>query len=141
MLTEDRCRVLGIIGIGGIGKTSLAVKALKPVADDFQRVIWRSVINAPPPEELLGGILEALTTEPPEDVPVGQIIDDIVRRTRATRILIVLDNVESLLDEEHAGRWREGYEAYGRFFRRMGETPHMSTVVFTGRNGLPTLPT
>lgn len=50
---QDRCRLVLLSGMGGIGKTSLAVKIAEQVQDEFKFVIWRSLRNAPPIKELL----------------------------------------------------------------------------------------
>ncbi|MBI1882452.1 MAG: winged helix-turn-helix domain-containing protein, partial [Chloroflexi bacterium] len=47
-LTADRCRLVAILGMGGIGKTVLAARIVKRVSPQFDSVIWRSLLNAPP---------------------------------------------------------------------------------------------
>src|SRR6266849_2575907 len=49
----QHCRMVSVLGIGGIGKTSIAAKLAKDVAPAFQRVYWRSLRNAPPVSEWL----------------------------------------------------------------------------------------
>ncbi|MBA3874705.1 MAG: helix-turn-helix domain-containing protein, partial [Anaerolineae bacterium] len=44
---QDRCRVVSILGLGGIGKSSLAVNLMQNVAEHFDVVIWRSLRDAP----------------------------------------------------------------------------------------------
>src|SRR5262245_30395141 len=44
---EDRCRLVAVVGFGGIGKTSLAARLAQSVAPHFERVYWRSLRNAP----------------------------------------------------------------------------------------------
>ena len=44
---------------------------------------------------------------------------------REKRCLLILDNVESVLQEGlGAGQYRKGYEAYGKLFQLIGETKH-----------------
>ena len=45
---QERCRLVGVVGMGGIGKTSMVARVVQDAAPDFQRVYWRSLRNAPP---------------------------------------------------------------------------------------------
>src|SRR2546429_5701244 len=50
------------------------------------------------------------------------------------RALLVLDNLETLLEEgEGTGRMRAGWEGYARLLRRMGESAHQSCLLLTSR--------
>ncbi len=42
-IVADRCRLVALLGMGGMGKTSLAVKLGKQMQHDFERIIWRSL--------------------------------------------------------------------------------------------------
>jgi len=59
-VVEDRCRLLTLTGMGGIGKTALSVKLAEQVQAEFEFVIWRSLRNAPPVQELLADLLNVL---------------------------------------------------------------------------------
>ena len=48
------------MGIGGIGKSTLAVKLGLQIQGEFEVVVWRSLLNAPPVEEQLTNILQFL---------------------------------------------------------------------------------
>jgi tetratricopeptide (TPR) repeat protein len=55
-----------------------------------------------------------------------------MERLRERRALLVLDNLETLL-EEGTGRMRSGYEEYAKLLRRIGETAHQSCLALTSR--------
>lgn len=54
---------------------------------------------------------------------------------QASRCLVILDNVESLLQPDDAGQWRPGYEAYGELLQQLGSLTHhhQSCVLLTSR--------
>jgi transcriptional regulator with XRE-family HTH domain len=62
-LVIDRCRLVAIVGIGGIGKTVLATKVVRQVSAHFDYVIWRSLINGPPLTSILRGWLGILSQQ------------------------------------------------------------------------------
>ena len=45
-IVRDRCRLIVLLGMGGVGKTALAVKVGQQVQSEFDYVIWRSLHNA-----------------------------------------------------------------------------------------------
>ncbi|MBN9391888.1 MAG: pentapeptide repeat-containing protein [Chloroflexi bacterium] len=137
-LVDDGCRLVALLGMGGIGKTSLSVKLTQQVKEQFEVIIWRSLRNAPLVETILDDTLEFLSTTPktalPEDLnsKISLLIDNL----RKKRCLIVLDNAESILQEgtgSRAGHYRKGYEGYGRLIERLGQTNHTSCLVITSR--------
>ncbi|MDX2098977.1 MAG: NB-ARC domain-containing protein [Leptolyngbyaceae cyanobacterium bins.59] len=135
-IARDRCRLVMLLGMGGIGKTALSVKLAEQVQDEFECVIWRSLRNAPPIEELLTHLLNILSNQQLTDLPTS--LDGKVTRLldylRASRCLLVLDNGEAILGrDERAGGYREGYEGYGHLLRCVGESSHESCLVITSR--------
>src|SRR5207249_36607 len=46
-VVQERCRVVSMLGMGGIGKSALAVSLMHQVAAHFEVVLWRSLRDAP----------------------------------------------------------------------------------------------
>ena len=133
---QERCRVVGVLGMGGIGKSALTVSLMHQIAPHFDVVIWRSLRDAPACEALLDQCLQRLVPQSLSFVPASleQRIDLLLKQLRAQRALVVLDNVETLLEEgTDTGHMRAGYESYSHLLLRVGETEHQSCFLFTSR--------
>jgi WD40 repeat protein/transcriptional regulator with XRE-family HTH domain len=138
-ILEERCRVVSIVGLGGIGKSSLSINVMHQVASDFQVVIWRSLRDAPPCEALFEDLVRAFVPqaqqESNENVERPQKI--LLKELRGKRVLLVLDNLETILEEGALeGHILAGYEAFRQFLRQLAETEHHSCVVLTSREKL-----
>ena len=137
-LLHDRCRLITLLGMGGIGKTTLSIKLAQQVSSKFDCVIWKSLRDAPPVEEVIAYLIEFLSEgqETAVDLPsrLGERISRLMSYLRSGRCLILLDNAESLLDGgSRAGKYLRGYEGYGELFRRIGATKHCSCLMLTTR--------
>ena len=58
-IVRAQCCWVAILGIGGIGKTSLAVKLAHQVAGEFDYAIWRSLRHAQPDSHTMSDLVEA----------------------------------------------------------------------------------
>src|SRR5205823_349503 len=59
-VVQERCRLVSVLGLGGIGKSALAVSLMHQVAAHFQVVLWRSLRDAPECTALLEECLQVL---------------------------------------------------------------------------------
>src|SRR5438270_8616057 len=89
VLDEGR-RLIAILGMGGIGKTSLAARLAQDVAPSFERVYWRSLRDAQPVSEQQVLRLLAIEREP---VSLGALLGALGPRVGRA---IVLEAVEAL---------------------------------------------
>jgi transcriptional regulator with XRE-family HTH domain len=133
----NRCRVVGVLGMEGIGKSSIAVKVALQMSSEFEIIVWRSLTHAPPLAELLSSLLKFLMPLYGEDpvIPptLAEKFSKLMEYLRSRRCLLILDNIEIVLHSERVGQWKAGYEAYGQLLKTIGETPHQSCLLFTSR--------
>ena len=151
-VSEDRCRLITLLGMGGIGKTALSVRLAREIAGEwgsdgaipslphspntFTHILWRSLRNAPPPEDLLADLIQVLSRQQERDLPTtleGRL-GRLLHYLRQSRCLVLLDNAESILQSgDRTGRYRSGFEGYGEVLRCVAETAHQSCVIVTSR--------
>ncbi len=135
-IIKEHCRLVALLGMGGIGKTTLAVKLAEQVQNKFEYIIWRSLRNAPLVEDILAELIRFLSHEQEVEllVTVDGKISRLISYLRSAPCLLVLDNIEAiLLSGECVGRYRAGYEGYGELIRRVGEVHHQSCLILTSR--------
>ncbi len=135
-VVQERCRVVSVLGQGGIGKSALATQVMHRVAEHFEVVIWRSLRDVPSCEALLDDCLQVLAPQALRDVSAslesrqGLLLECL----RSSRVLLVYDNLESFLEEgQDTGHMRPGYEGFARVLRRVAETEHQSCLLLTSR--------
>src|SRR5258706_5768095 len=135
-IVDEHCRLVALLSRGGYGKTTLSVKLTQQIERHFDFVIWRSLQHAHRLERLLAEYLTFLSEQHKTDLPesTGERISLLLEYLRTARCLLALDNVETLFQERtRAGTYRAGYEAYGTFFQRVGQTPHRSCLLLSSR--------
>ncbi|OUL32544.1 hypothetical protein BV372_18910 [Nostoc sp. T09] len=135
-IVDEKCRLVMLLGMGGIGKTALSVKVAEQLQSQFDFVIWRSIRNRPPIVDLMRELILFFSQQTEANCPetIDGQISCLIKYLRSQRCLILLDNIESILQSgETAGHYCAGYEGYGQLLRRVGDEVHQSCLVFTSR--------
>jgi NB-ARC domain len=139
---DEGCKLIGILGLGGIGKTSLAAKLGDRVSGEFNVVIWRSLREAPPLHSLLVELVQFLSQFTEVELPTlsDRSIARLLHYLQKQRCLIILDNAEAIMESgDYAGKYRPSYQAYGQLFETIGTARHQSCLIFTSREPAPEL--
>ena len=132
---QENNRLIGIFGLGGVGKTAIAAKCVELFTTSFEGVIWRSLRDTPDFDDFLMGLIQSLT-EQEVSLPKTphEKVSCLIQSLNRHRYLLIIDDCSAILDPDMlAGHYRESYESYGLLLRRLGECKHQSTVFVVSR--------
>jgi len=133
---KDRCRLVAIFGMGGIGKTHFAKKKAQQLEGEFDYVVWRSLSQGARLPQILTSLLQILSHNQEKDLPtnVDEQVSSLINYLKKYRCLIIFDNLETILGEQlHRGQYLPGYEDYSKLFKTVGEREHSSCLMVTTR--------
>jgi len=134
-IIQDHCHLVQLLGLRGIGKTSLAIRLIDKIQTHFDTIIYRSLRFSPTLETTLTNLLQIFSesSEIPQEVRGnhGEIAPtEILNHLRQNRCLIILDDVQTLFSSNQlAGQYKSDYEDYHIFFQLISEVSHNSCFI------------
>lgn len=137
-LVHERCRLVAIQGIGGIGKTALCIKLIEQIEHEFDCVVWRSLKEPLSLQAFLTDLLQVLfarsKTENTLTSDTNSCLRQLINYLRSHRCLLVLDNLNTLmLGGTKCGHYHKEYHKYSLLIKYIGEAVHTSCLLLTTR--------
>ncbi|RUT00757.1 hypothetical protein DSM106972_071660 [Dulcicalothrix desertica PCC 7102] len=136
---ENNLRCVAVVGMGGIGKTTLVAQFIHEHQAAFECIIWQDLKMPIKLIDLLKQWLIYFDAESNYDILSDSIISissKVIEYLKTRRCLLVLDNVESIMQDGRVGSFYREYEEYGELLRRIRETTHQSCLIITSRESL-----
>jgi hypothetical protein len=134
-IVKDRCRLVTVFGMGGIGKTALSICFARQVQADFDHVIWRSLYYVPGATELVSDLLQFFGSQPNQTSNnLDSQISTLIEHLRRDKCLIILDTAAEIWQSgDLAGHYRQQYQGYSELLRRLGAESHQSCLLLCTR--------
>jgi non-specific serine/threonine protein kinase len=98
LLTEQRHRLVTLGGPGGIGKTRLALEAVRPLLTSFKDGVWLVELAGVSPTEQLP-IIIAKALDLTNKIGTKEVLAGLQKQLKPKQLLLLLDNCEHLVSE------------------------------------------
>lgn len=127
-ISNDNTRLISVLGLRGIGKTTLVKRFVDLNLQQFEVIIWRSLKFPKSLELVVKDLLNVCQQEAKETIndKLKQLLDVFIDK----KCLIILDDVHNIFaTAQLAGQYKSEYQDYQNFFTMITETEHQSNVI------------
>lgn len=131
-IIEDKCRLISLFGVSGIGKSSLTRQLVEKIKSHFNYVIWKSLNTLPTLTEILTDILQFISPNKENnfDIPNHKQLSLLKSYLMQNRCLIIFDDFQFIFcKQKTAGIYQQGYEDYQNFLKIIAEITHQSCLI------------
>jgi DNA-binding MarR family transcriptional regulator len=138
LILQEKCRLISLTGISGIGKTTLAVKLVEDIKHNFEYVIWCNLENYPTFTEFQSHLIDFFSQS--ENQELSKPLP-LIKYLQKYHCLILLDNLQNLfITQELAGKYKPETEEYRSFFKQIETLAHLSCFLLIGWEQLREIP-
>lgn len=149
-LFEDNYKLISVFGMGGVGKSTLIARLLNDnfiktekysinsnkKGKKFEFIIWRSLLNPLPLEEILTDILKSFINQ--ETIylerSLGNKLEQLIYLFNKYSCLLILDNFDSILADKKSNiDYIYEYSNYKDLLQIISESNHKSCLILTSR--------
>ena len=122
--------LIAVLGLTGIGKTTLVKRFIDLNSQQFEVIIWRSLKFPKSLNDLLTNILNRLSDENKSLTNIEDRLTKLFEIFRQKKCLIVLDNVENIfINGQLAGQYQPEYGDYKTLFEMTTQIEHQSNLI------------
>ncbi|MGL6344534.1 MAG: NB-ARC domain-containing protein [Waterburya sp.] len=128
-IEEQDSRLVTLFGLGGIGKTTVAMEIARQLKPEFDYVFWRTLSEVSLIEIIIQDALRLFSNKKPP-ITITQQITKLLQYLQKHRCLLILDGIETILATGSSLQpYQNGHQAYGELFRQVAQKQHQSCLL------------
>ncbi len=135
-ILNQNTHLISILGLSGIGKTTLVKRFIDLHQQKFDAIVWRSLKFPQSLNLLLDDFLKhhKLDSLPTINDKLKQLFDILTNK----KCLIILDDLQNIfIPGQFAGKYQPEYQDYQTLFKMIIETQHQSNVILISQEQCP----
>jgi hypothetical protein len=128
-IENPNTRLISILGIAGIGKSTLVRHFIDNHPLPFDAIIWKNIKLSKSLNSILTEILTELNINN-QDINTNSLLNQCLQLFNQKRCLIILDNLEEVFTpQQYAGQYQPEYQDYKSFLQMITEIEHQSCLI------------
>ncbi|MBE8985649.1 NB-ARC domain-containing protein [Nostoc sp. LEGE 12450] len=120
----QKCKLVTINGIAGIGKTALALALVDRIQSKFDCLIWKSLQTSPSMISLLNSLLNSFEQSVAQNIQQGTA--QLIQQLQKHHCLLVLDGLETIFSQSEN-------LSYSQFIQQLSRERHQSCILISSR--------
>ncbi|NJL64473.1 MAG: hypothetical protein HC903_24920 [Methylacidiphilales bacterium] len=140
IVLTDKCRLISLVGMTGIGKTTLVVKLTERVQQNFQYMIWKNLRYISSFHVLIDDIVKTFSIHAQhQDISenINNRIQYLIKYLQQNKCLLVLDDVTEIIHDNDGDEiYRKGWEEFGEFIQQITQSSYQSCLILTSQRHL-----
>jgi DNA replication protein DnaC len=137
-ILEQKCSLIVLLGIRGIGKTALALELMNKIKENFDWLIYKSLYSQPTLTELITEII-GFNDDITENNSTYEL-SDLKKALAQERYLIILDDINCVFkNQQLSGQYQQEYESYSNLFKLLFSLKNQSCVILISSERIPEL--